>query len=76
MRYQYCEWASRAEDIMAADIKAIVHDVQDKITENGWMGAMKAVVDLGKKQFKESWHYSKWGRERQQKLDELNRGRH
>ena len=35
LTYQYCEWESRAEDIMAVDIKAIVHDVRGNITEHG-----------------------------------------
>ena len=33
---------------------------------------MNAVVDLGKKQYPESWKFSEWGPERQAKLDGIN----
>ena len=72
LRYQYCEWGSAADETMKEDIKAIVHDMHDVIKEHGWMGAMRTAVELGKKQYHESWKFSEWGPERQAKLDGIN----
>ena len=36
---------------------------------------MRSVVEIGKKQYQDTWKFSEWGPERQQKLDGINHGR-
>ena len=39
------------------------------------MGDMHKSVELGKKQYQESWNFSEWGPERQAQLASLNMSR-
>ena len=60
--------------MLKEEIKIIVNDVQTVETE-GWMGAMNAVREISKKQYRDEWLHCEWGPQRQAKLDEMNRGR-
>ena len=54
---------------MIEELKAIVNDVQRILCDNGWMGALKACVEIGKKQAKDEWQHYEWTPMRQRKLD-------
>ena len=68
LTYQYCERASRPDDLLKEEFKTIFNDIQLVIQEHGWMKATGIAIDLGKKQFPDSWHRCEWSPARQKNL--------
>ena len=55
LTYQYCSWGSVPDELLKEDIKSIFNDIQLVIQDQGWIKAHGIVLELGKKQFQESW---------------------
>ena len=57
LTYQYCSWGSVPDELLKEDIKSIFNDIQLVIQDQGWIKAHGIVLELGKKQFQESWDH-------------------
>ena len=68
LTYQYCEWPSAPDELLKEEIKSIFNDMQLVIQGHGWIQAHGIVLELGKKQFQESWDHCERTRQHQTSL--------